>query len=268
MPEASTTTAAVWPTPERYARHKALAYQRPSVKGQRPWLIEQAQRRLRALLSHRAGALPWRVQGIRVAGAEHRGASALTAQLAGRALHYHQDKITPNGHQRLRRDQIVHTVGLLLGYYLDRANVQAHGAGRGERTLSWLEIRDTSLDDAAEALGLARSTVAAAEALLRTAGLLRSRQRREQTEDGYRQRPSQRWLAPHLFALLGLSRLYVKQLGHRPGRKKPATNAAPGPVVPATRPAASRPTPARTSEPDQHLDALSDILGRRRKPRS
>lgn len=258
-------TTAAWPNPERYARHKALCYKRPPTNGRRPWLIEQAQRRLEALMAHRAGALPWRVNGIRVQGPEHRGVNALAARMAGRLLHYHDDRPTRNGHQRLRRDQITHTVKLLLGYYLDRANVQAHR--NGDRALGWLELRDTSLDSAADDLGLARSTVAAAEALLRACGLLRTRQRREQTEGGQiRQRPSQRWLAPHLFALLGLSRLYLKQLGHRPPKRE-TPSPTPGPTQRQARDTRPQPAPGRASSPDDHLDALRGAVGRRRKQR-
>lgn len=200
---------------DRYQKHKLKEYELPKINGKLPPLLTWAIQRWDTFIRKRTGFLSWSVKEIS-APEGHRGATLVRTRLAVQRFHHH-DHLTKSGNPRLRRDQAIHSAHLILRYLLGRVNVQLNNR------LEWLEVARTSIERVSQATGLSRSATRDGLALLGDIGFLRSQREKEFKEDGIRERPARRWLTPHLFAALGLSKLFLRQLrGGRKAQKAPA----------------------------------------------
>ena len=187
---------------ESYKLHRELEYNLP--RDNLPLLLRRAYNRLGILmLSRQSWQLPWQLRSLRSRD-NQAGATKLAVTRYYRLLHRHIHK------RRLRRNQGLHSLRLVLSYLIGTANVQTHN-----KPLTFCECARVNLDQIARATGLSRTAAATAHGLALDAGLIRQERRRIMTAEGYTEAAPRRWLTPHLFALLGLQRYYYRQAGYR-----------------------------------------------------
>lgn len=247
---------------QRFARHRTLTHTPPERNGERPPLLTAALGRLPKLLRSRSGLTHWTVTAIKPISEHHRGASLERVRLAVQIFHRHVDKLTPTGRLRQRRDQALWSAWLVLGYLLERCNVQ-----RLNGPLSWLEVQRGNFKRIAEATGLSLSAVREAHILLQEAGFLRIERQRERCPTGWRELPARRWLTPHLFAALGLGKAYNRTLrghSHRSNGPAPQPRQPSAPPTPPRQPQpASAPRHApRTPAAAAALNSMRQVLGK------
>jgi hypothetical protein len=264
-----------------FKRHRELSYTPPAVKGHRPPLLIRAENRLSTLVSCRQPhRLPWHraVRGIKVTpfirydldgrkqGAAHvltslaggpadeqqfKGATVERVRTAIQLLHKHlKGPRTKNGHVRLRRNQALHSVELVLSYLLAGVNAQPGKKGM----LDFMECRRVKMADIAEATGLSLTAVATAHARLLECGYIRIMRRREKTVTGYTELPARRWLSPHLFASLGLARAYERQLAGGRAAQRQARPASTSGI-----PTQEQATATKKADQSTHAEARAEL---------